>query len=110
MHGIAASSIMALILLALPVGAASTDDRPPHFLVQENLRKADAILRGAIVSSHKETGGFTKTTVTISEVYRGPFRRGETVTYAVIREQAAYDWRWLEHGVIVFLAGKVDQT
>jgi hypothetical protein len=102
---------IALVLLTLAAGTVGAGDRPPHFLVRENTGKADAILRGSITASHKAEGAFEgTTTISISEVYRGSFRPGDALTYNSFREQAAYDRRWLEHGVIVFLVGKVDQA
>jgi hypothetical protein len=106
-----ASWSVAMVVLALAASTVGAGDRPPHFLVRENTAKADAILRGSITASRKAKGAFeVTTTITINEVYRGSFRPGDALTYYSFREQAAYDRRWLEHGVIVFLAGKVDQA
>jgi len=98
--------IALLALAGLLLAAAG--ELPPSYLVAENVQAADASLRGKIESAEMLPGKFANTTIRVTKVYRGLFKPGESVTYSSVRDDVAYDRRWREHGVIVFLTRRHD--
>jgi hypothetical protein len=96
------------VLFVVLTGIALAGQGPPHVLVEENCRKATAILRGNIVSSSTEPGHFTVTDFRITLVYKGPFHKAERLSYRSFREQATYSDKYRKHPIVVFLIDKKD--
>jgi hypothetical protein len=86
-------------------GTASAAEGPPDPLIRENCRKAEAIVKGVIVSSETKPNDFTRTKFRVSGVFRGPFHPGDELTYFSFRESAERSARELEQNLIVFLVG-----
>ena len=94
------------IALLSALSAAAAGDLPPRSLIQENVRKADAIVAGTIAGTDMPRGGFAATTLKIVKSYRGPLHPGDTIVYRSFKEEAQVPKAFLEHGVMVFLVNK----
>lgn len=88
----------------------SNPSLPPQSLIQENIKKSNAILKAHIISSEMPKGQFAATTIKIDKVLLGQLHPGRTLTYHSFKEQNSYPKEWLSQGVIVFLAAKKDPT
>lgn len=93
----------AAILLAAVLAAADAGDVPPVSLVQENVHKASAIVKGKIVRSEAIQRGVTVAHLRVSRSYRGSFRAGDEVSFASFKENDRYPERFLREEVVVFL-------
>ena len=91
----------------ITVPSALASDLPPDYLINENCRKAEAIVEGRIVDSTTLPNAFTQTQLRVTRIYRGPFRAGDVVTYASFRESAQRSQAELTRELIVFLVSRV---
>lgn len=98
----------AILLLAASL-AARASDVPPVALVQENVRKASAILRGRVESAGASTKGVTVTHFRVAKAYRGAFKAGDVVDFASFKEQDRYNDVLLHNELVVFLVKRRQQ-
>ena len=99
-----------VVLLLSIVLSCTNDSLPPQSLIQENIKKSNAILKAHIISSEMPKGQFAATTIKVDKVLRGRLHSGATLTYYSFKEQNSYPKEWLSQGIIVFLAAKKDRA
>ena len=66
--------------------AIDAGQAPPASLVQENCRKADAIVLGLVSAQHAgDSASYSTATIHIEKVHKGPFHPGDTLRYTFFR-------------------------
>ena len=67
-------------------GIVDAGQAPPASLVQENCRKADAIVLGLVSAQHAgDSASYSTATIQIEKVYKGPFHPDDTVQYTFFK-------------------------
>jgi hypothetical protein len=95
-----------LALLAIAFSLSTGPDVPPRSLVRENISKASIIVRGEIEGSETLRPGVTVAHFRVSDCYRGPFKRGDEISYASFREDDRYSNKFIRVDLIVFLRAR----
>jgi hypothetical protein len=98
------------LLLMVTFVFCKGDDLPPKQLLEENTKKAAAIIQGDITASEMPKGQLAATTLSITKVFRGPFHKGDSLTYYSFKEQASYADAWRGKTIVVYLAKRTDSA